>query len=113
MGHGSATPVKGAVCALGVTTYAYTDLPPALAHMANVTARGVTHYRFDVPAKFSYRAREWLAQVEADRSVAYGVTVADNGRVYLEVSFTPAASPQVPTLDGLRSTPDLRVLAID
>jgi len=89
------------------------DLPPALAHMANVTTRGVTRYRFDAKVSFSYRSTEWLAQVEANRAVAYEVTLAENGRVYLDASFTPGLSVAVPSLEDLLSDPDLRVLALD
>ncbi|MCL4414436.1 MAG: hypothetical protein M1522_06785 [Actinobacteria bacterium] len=73
----------------------------------------VTRYRFDAKAKFSYRSGDWLAQVEANRAVAYDVTLAENGRVYLDASFTPAASPDVPTLEELLTRADLRVLSLD
>ncbi|MHB1823619.1 MAG: hypothetical protein ACYCTL_13860 [Acidimicrobiales bacterium] len=89
------------------------DLPPAFAHMANVTKRGVTRYRFEAPVKFAYRSAEWLAQVEANRAVAYEMTLAENGRVYLDASFTPVASVEVASLDDLLRDPGLRVLALD
>ncbi len=89
------------------------DLPPALAHLANVTARGVTRYRFDALVAFSYRQDEWLSQVEANRAVAYNVMFGERGRVYLDASFTPAASPVVPALSDLLRDPGLRVLSLD
>jgi hypothetical protein len=89
------------------------DLPPPLAHMANVTARGTTRYRFDARATFSYRQDEWRAQVEANRAVAYEVRRSENGRVYLDASFTPAAVADAPTLDALLAQRDLSVLALD
>jgi hypothetical protein len=48
--------------------------------MANVTARGVTRYRFDAKASFSYRRDEWLARVASDQAVAYEVIPAENCR---------------------------------
>ncbi|MHB8456686.1 MAG: hypothetical protein ACYDBS_03190, partial [Acidimicrobiales bacterium] len=89
------------------------DLPPVLAHLSNVTARGVTRYRFDAKVRFSYRRDEWRAQVEARRAVAYDVAFAESGRVYLDASFTPATSPTVPALSDLLARTDLRVLALD
>ena len=89
------------------------DLPGALAHMANVTARGTTRYRFDARAAFSYRKDDWLSQVEAGRAVAYDFMFAENGRVYLDASFTPAASPVVPSLEDLLADAGLRVLSLD
>jgi hypothetical protein len=89
------------------------DLPPALAPMANVTARGVTRYRFDAHIEFTYRTQDWLAQVQADRAVAYHVMLAESGRVYLDASFTPARPPAVPGLARMRADPGLRVLALD
>jgi len=89
------------------------DLPAALAHLANVTAHGVTRYRFSARARFSYRDDDWRAQVEADRAVAYDVAIAENGRVYLDASFTPATRPDVPVLSDLLARPDIRVLALD
>ncbi|MHB8458305.1 MAG: hypothetical protein ACYDBS_11565, partial [Acidimicrobiales bacterium] len=89
------------------------DLPPSLAHLANVTARGVTRYRFDAKVSFSYRQGEWRAQVEDNRAVAYDVAPAENGRVYLDASFTPAVPPEVPTLKELLARADLRILSLD
>ena len=89
------------------------DLPEALAHMANVTKRGVTRYRFEAKALFAYRSAEWLAQVEANRAVAYEVSLKENGRIYLDASFTPVASFEVPSLDDLLADRGLRVLALD
>lgn len=65
------------------------DLPPALARFANMTARGVTRYRFDAKVSFSYRQAEWAAQVKENRAIAYDVVFAANGKVYLDASFTP------------------------
>ncbi len=89
------------------------DLPEALAHLANVTARRVTRYRFEARVSFAYRSAEWLAQVETNRAVAYEVSLADNGKVYLDASFTPVASSEVPSLQDLLADPGLRVLALD
>lgn len=89
------------------------DLPPALAHLANVTGRGVTRYRFCARVSFSYRKEEWLAQVTQNRAVAYDVVFAETGRVYLDASFTPAGKPEVPGLGELLADPALRVLAVD
>lgn len=89
------------------------DLPVQLAHLANVTARGTTRYRLSAPVTFSYRRDEWLAQVEANRAVAYDVVFSENGRVYLDASFTPAGLPNVGELDELLADPELRVLAVD
>lgn len=89
------------------------DLPARLAHLANVTARGTTRYRLSAPVTFSYRRDEWLAQVEANRAVAYDVVFSENGRVYLDASFTPAELPNVGELDELLADPELRVLAVD
>ncbi len=89
------------------------DLPPALAHMANVTTRGVTRYRFDAKVSFSYRQDDWLSQVEANRAVAYNVMFGERGRVYLDASFTAATSPAVPALSDLLADPGLRVLSLD
>ncbi|MDA8358912.1 MAG: transposase, partial [Actinomycetota bacterium] len=58
-------------------------------------------YRFDALVAFSYRQDEWLSQVEANRAVAYNVMFGERGRVYLDASFTPAASPAVPALTTL------------
>jgi hypothetical protein len=88
-------------------------LPAALAGLANVTARGVTRYRFDARACFSYRAPDWLAQVQANRAVAYDVCPDPRGRTYLDASFTPAQPPPVPRLAALLADPGLRVLALD
>ncbi len=89
------------------------DLPPALARLANVTARGTTRYRLSAPVAFSWRRDEWLAQVEANRAVAYDVVFSENGRVYLAASFTPAELPNVPELEELVADPELGVLAVD
>ena len=89
------------------------DLPPALACLANVTARGVTRYRLDARAAFCYRAGEWLAQVQANRAVAYDVCLDPRGRAYLEASFTQARPSPVPRLATLLADPGLRVLALD
>lgn len=89
------------------------DLPPALAHRANVTVRGVTRYRCDARIAFCYRTEEWLAQIEARRAVAYDVCADARGRVYLDASFSPAQQPGVPALGALLAGPGLRVLALD
>ena len=89
------------------------DLPNALAHLANVTARGVTRYRFDARARFSYRRDEWRAQLEDRRAVAYDVVFAETDRVYLDASFTPAPSSGVLGLDDLLALTHLRVLSLD
>ncbi|MHB1782820.1 MAG: hypothetical protein ACYCTE_09040, partial [Acidimicrobiales bacterium] len=89
------------------------DLPPWLAPLANVTARGVTRYRFGARVRFSYRDAEWRAQVEANRAVAYDVVLSESGRVYLDVSFTPSVRSETPRLEALLARPDLRVLALD
>ncbi|EQD50025.1 hypothetical protein B1B_11377, partial [mine drainage metagenome] len=89
------------------------DLPKALAGMANVTRRGVTRYRFDAAVSFSSRKEDWLAQVKANRAVAYNVVSAETGRVYLDASFTPVESRRVPSLADLRADPTLRVLGLD
>ena len=89
------------------------DLPAQLAHLANVTARGTTRYRLDAKVAFSYRRDEWLAQVEANRACSYDVMFSENGRVYLDASFTPAELPNVGELDELLADPELRVLAVD
>jgi hypothetical protein len=41
------------------------------------------------------------------------VIPAENGRAYLDASFTPKTSPVVPTLADLLARADLRVLALD
>jgi hypothetical protein len=75
------------------------DLPPALAHLANVTAHGVTRYRFDAKADFGFRREEWLHQVACNRAVAYTISCEPKrGRVYLDASFTLASGPSVPSL---------------
>ena len=89
------------------------DLPARLAHLANVTSRGTTRYRLSWPVAFSYRRAEWLEQLEANRAVAYEVVLAESGRVYLDASFTPATTPEVPALEELLADPALRVLAVD
>ena len=89
------------------------DLPPALAHLANVTARGTTRYRFSAPVSFSYRRDDWTSQVEADRAVAYDVVFDPSGKVYLDASFTPVKALAVPELDEVLRDPGLRVLAVD
>ncbi len=89
------------------------DLPPALAGLANVTARGVTRYRFDARVAFSYRTQDLLAQVRAHRAVAYDVCSDPRGRTYLDASFTPAQPAPVPRLATLLADPGLRVLALD
>jgi hypothetical protein len=89
------------------------DLPKALSHLTNVTARGTTRYRFSCPVFFSYRREEWLAQVQANRAVAYDFCTDERGRVYLDASFTPAEARSVPTLEELREDPGLLVLAVD
>ncbi len=89
------------------------DLPGPLAHLANLTKGGVTRYRLDAKASFSYRRDEWLAQVEAGRAVAYDIVPGDNARTYLDASFTPAGTPEVPALGTLLADKSLRVLAID
>lgn len=89
------------------------DLPPRLASLANVTARGVTRYRFDARVRFSYRGAEWRAQVEANRAVAYDVVLSESGRVYLDASFTPSVRSETPRLEALLARPDLKVLALD
>jgi hypothetical protein len=89
------------------------DLPPPLAHLANVTARGVTRYRFDARIAFSYHTQDWLAQMEANRAVAYDFCFDPRGRTYLDASFTPAEPPPVPRLAALLADPGLRVLALD
>ncbi len=89
------------------------DLPAQLAHLANVTARGTTRYRLSAPVAFSYRRAEWLAQVEANRAVAYDVVLSESGRVYLDASFTPAETPEVPSLEELKADPNLRVFSVD
>ena len=89
------------------------DLPARLGHLANVTARGTTRYRFSVPVTFSYRRAEWLEQVETDRACAYDVVFSPTGKVYLDASFTPATTPEVPALEELLADPALRVLAVD
>jgi hypothetical protein len=89
------------------------DLPKPLDRLANVTTRGVARYRLDAKAHFSYRADEWLAQVEAGRAVAYDVVFGANARVYLDASFTQANPPEVPTLATLLADGDLRVLGTD
>ncbi len=89
------------------------DLPPALAELANVTARGVTRYRFDARVVFSYRTQDWLAQVLANRAVAYDFCLDRRGRTYLDASFTPAKPPPAPRLAALHADPSLRVLALD
>lgn len=86
------------------------DLPAAFAHLAN---RPRHRYRLSCPVSFSYRRHEWLAQVEANRAVAYDVSFCDNGRIYLDASFTPEAPVEVPTLEELKEDPGLRVLAVD
>jgi len=91
-------------------------LPPALAHLANVpreNKRESPRYRFDARAIFSYRQDEWRSQVEADRAVAYEVLIGENGRVYLDASFTPTVVAAVPTLNELLARADLSVLALD
>jgi hypothetical protein len=89
------------------------DLPEALAHLANRTKRGVTRYRFDARVAFSYREDDWLSQVEARRAVAYDVMFDPSGKVYLDASFTRAASPAVPSLEDLLADAGLRVLSLD
>jgi len=91
-------------------------LPPNLEHLANVRGknkRESPRYRFNAKVSFSYRSTEWLAQVEADRAVAYEVLIGENGRVYLDASFTPDLPVAVPSLENLLSNSDLRVLALD
>ena len=51
--------------------------------------------------------------MEANRACAYDVVFSENGRVYLEASFTPAELPNVGELDELLADPELRVLAVD
>ena len=89
------------------------DLPRPLDHLANVTTRGVTRYRLDAKAYFSYRADEWVAQVRANRAVAYDVVHGANARVYLDASFTHVRPAVVPTLAMLLADGGLRVLGID
>ncbi|MCL4423396.1 MAG: hypothetical protein M1115_09605, partial [Actinobacteria bacterium] len=89
------------------------DLPATLSHLANVTTRGVTRYRFEAPVRFSYRSAEWLAQVEANRAVAYEILLAENGRIYLDAAFTPVALVEVSAFDDLLFDEGLRVLALD
>ena len=89
------------------------DLPQVLASLANVTARGLTRYRFDAKVAFSYRQEDWRSQVEADRAVAYDVVFDPEGKVYLDASFTPAGSPAVQNLEDLLAMSELRVLALD
>jgi hypothetical protein len=89
------------------------DLPLALAHMANLKSRGTTRYRFDAKVSFSYRQDEWLAQVKADRAVAYDIMRSPSGRVYLDASFRPVPASSLPRLEELLADPELRVLAID
>ena len=86
------------------------DLGSALSHLANAP-RG--RYRFSSPVLFSYRQEEWLAQVEANRAVAYDFHTDGRGRVYLDATFTPAEARSVPTLEELREDPGLLVLAVD
>ncbi|MHB8290378.1 MAG: hypothetical protein ACYDEY_14335 [Acidimicrobiales bacterium] len=78
-----------------------------------MTARGLTRYRFDARVSFSYRTDDWRSQVEANRAVAYDFFFVENGRVYLDVSFTPEASPVVPKLEDLFAMPDIWVLSLD
>lgn len=51
--------------------------------------------------------------MQADRAVAYDVVFEENGRVYLDASFTPAARVEVRALEELLCDPGLRVLALD
>lgn len=45
--------------------------------------------------------------------MVYDVVFSENGRIYLNASFTPASCPAVPALDDLLAQADLRVLALD
>jgi hypothetical protein len=91
-------------------------LPPDLQHLANVprqNKRESPRYRFDAKAQYPYRQDEWRFQVGGGRAVAYEVLIGENGRVYLDASFTPDLPVAVPSLEDLLSDPDLRVLALD
>ncbi len=64
------------------------DLPSTLSQLANAP-RG--RRRFSSPVFFSCRQEEWLAQVEANRAVAYDFHLDERGRDYLEPTFTGRA----------------------
>ncbi|MCL4449192.1 MAG: hypothetical protein M1483_00485 [Actinobacteria bacterium] len=89
------------------------DLPEKFSRLANSTTRGTTRYRLDTKAIFSYRGKEWLSQVNANRAVAYEVVFAAKGRIYLDASFTPESSECVPDLNKLLKDLKLRVLSVD
>jgi hypothetical protein len=90
------------------------DLPPDLAHLANVTTRGVTRYRLDARARFAYQAEHWEAQIESHRAVAYSIYWdPKRTRVYLAASFTPADIPAVPSRAQILADPQANVLGVD
>ena len=89
------------------------DLPEKFSHLANVTKFGTTRYRMEAKAVFSYRTDDWLAQVRANRAIAYEVVLAAFGRIYLDASFTPAVSSTMAALRDILADPAQRILSLD
>jgi hypothetical protein len=80
-------------------------LPAPLGHLAN---RPHGRYRLSCPAKFSYRADAWAAQV-ASGAVRYGLAYQpERDRWYLNASWTHLRRP-VPALAELAGLPRLAV----
>ena len=90
------------------------DLPEPLARLANSTRGGLTRSRFQAKVRFSYCQAEWLAQVKANRAVAYTISFDQaQSRFYIDASFTPTSRPRVPAYQDLLSDPAARTLAVD
>jgi hypothetical protein len=64
-------------------------------------------------AHCSSRWAGWVTKTSNDAWDAAKFCPGRQGKVYLDASFTPAASPEVPKLSDLLAGPDLRILAVD